>query len=157
MSGDRHNTYISWAFLAFALFQSLIILFIGMLFALVLLLGSSDADLSAPVLALVFAFVMFIHVMMTLPSFIAWRAMKHKRPWARTAAIIAAALAAMNAPIGTAVAVYALWFFVGDEWKSVYEMVPEQLPSPEPYSFASAYDTASNEVDFALRHPPDWR
>jgi hypothetical protein len=157
MSGDQHNTYVSWAFLAYALFQSLIILFIGALFGFVLLMGAGDADFPAPLMALIFAFAMFIHVVMTLPSFIAWRAMKGKRPWARTAAIIAAALAAMNAPFGTAAAVYALWYFVGDEWKTVYSRTPEMLPAPEPYSFAADAGTASKKPDLTFRQPPDWR
>lgn len=157
MTGEQHNTYVSWTFLAYALFQSFIILFIGAMFLLALLLGADDADFPAPLIAVVFAFVLMIHIVMTAPSFIAWYAMRGKKSWARVAAMIAAALAAMNAPIGTAAAVYALWFFVGEEWKGAYSKTPEMLAAPEPYSFASGTGTESREPDLTFRHPPDWR
>ncbi|MBX3293761.1 MAG: hypothetical protein KF881_12815 [Acidobacteria bacterium] len=160
MSGEQHNTYVSWTFLAYALFQSFVILLIGAIFLLALLMGADDADFPAPLMAVVFAFVLMIHIFMTAPSFIAWYAMRGKKSWARVAAIIAAALAAMNAPVGTAAAVYSLWFFVGEEWKKVYSRHPEMLASPQAYSFSEGNpggNASSNEPDFSFRQPPDWR
>ncbi|QQS32688.1 MAG: hypothetical protein IPM50_13670 [Acidobacteriota bacterium] len=160
MSGEQHNTYVSWTFLGYALFQSFIILFIGAIFLLAVLMGAEDPDFPAPLMAVVFAFVLLIHTLMTAPSFIAWYAIRGKKSWARVAAIIAAALAAMNAPIGTAAAVYSLWFFVGEEWKKVYSRQPEMLAPPGPYSFTDSdpgFNRSENEPDHSFRHPPDWR
>jgi hypothetical protein len=160
MSGEQHNTYVSWTFLAYALFQSFIVLLIGAIFALVFMMGMGDPEFPAPIMALAFGFALIIHILMTIPSFIAWFAVRAKKPWARTISIVAAALAAINAPIGTAACVYALWFFLGDEWKKVYSQQPEMLAPPEPYSFASGdagFGTSSKEPDFTFRQPPDWR
>lgn len=59
--------------------------------------------------------------MFAVPAFVAAFALFKKRPWARTASIVAAALAAMNVPVGTLACVYAFWFFLGENWKNVYQ------------------------------------
>jgi len=59
----------------------------------------------------------------------AWALLK-KKPWARVAGIVGAVVSAMSVPFGTAACVYALWFFLGEHWKEVYE-------TPSPTSRAS--------------------
>jgi len=85
-----------------------------------------------------------------------------KRPWARIAAIVAAFVSVMNMPIGTGVAVYAFWFFFGENWKPVYGLAPEYLGAampPDPSFYYGNRDrTAENEyVDPPFHQPPDWR
>src|SRR5689334_12708123 len=61
-----------------------------------------------------------INAIFAVPSAVAGYAVLKKRSWARTASIVAAVIAGMNFPVGTAACVYALWFFFGENWKEVY-------------------------------------
>jgi hypothetical protein len=54
----------------------------------------------------------------TLPSYVAAWALLKRRPWAKTAAIVAAVPAIMYFPLGTAVAAYTFWVLFGRPgWK----------------------------------------
>ena len=44
----------------------------------------------------------------------------HRRPWARTTAIILAALALFHPPAGTALGIYTLWVLLADEHGDEY-------------------------------------
>jgi len=70
----------------------------------------------------------------------------------------------MNVPIGTAACVYAFWFFMGENWKSVYQ--PEFAFKPsEPKTIARGdesrwtgyYTDEKGEVRYQPVEPPDWR
>lgn len=108
-------------------------------------------------------FMTVIYGIFMLPSAIAGYALLKKKSWARIASIIAAVVGAMNVPIGTAAAVYALWFFFGENWKEVYG---EDIEKPfsarrqlEPgyESQRAAYEQEEREKRFQTYNPPDWR
>lgn len=105
-----------------------------------------------------------INAIFAIPSAVGGYAVLKKRSWARTASIVAAVIAGMNFPIGTAACVYALWFFFGENWKEVY--TDEQFVR-EPRQIAygvetqrAAYEEAERtgrETRFDPYNPPDWR
>jgi len=165
MTNEEHNRYIGWAFLANGLFQVMMLLFV---FAFLYIFFAIDppggGELPPAFLALMFGFIGLINLLFLSPNFIAAYALLKKKPWARIAGIIAAALSAMNVPIGTAAAVYSLWFFCGEQWKEVYS--DSAAPARrEPLSITpgreDAFDSAATEEEGAYVYrtppPPDWR
>jgi hypothetical protein len=69
----------------------------------------------------------------------------------------------MNVPIGTAAAIYALWFFFGENWKEVYGVEMNDTRSDRKqlaYGYESqraAYEEEEREKQFHTYDPPDWR
>ncbi len=163
MTGEEHNKYVSWAFLAYGIFQAVMLLFIAAIFLLVFgAAGASDPNFPGLLFGLIAVVAVLINLVFTAPSFIAYYAMKNRKPWARIAAIVAGALAVMSMPFGTAAGVYAFIFFLGEDWKQVYE--PQRPPQMLGHdaSFGSTYGredytTADRDAQFQYREPPDWR
>ncbi len=161
MTDEQHNKYIAYAFAAHGAFQMLMVLFVGAMFWA---MTSLDPNGPPPeFFFIMFGFMFFFYMLFAAPSFVASYALLKKRPWARVASIIAAALSAMNVPIGTGAAVYSLWFFCGENWKSVYPEtavkgghVPRIAPPVE-----HQWERYAREDDPAYVHrtppPPDWR
>lgn len=124
MTAKDHNKLIGLFFLIWGGLQ-----IVGLCVALLIMLGVGGAALSsapsrdAAPLAFVFGFtsVMMICLMIfALPAIIAGLKMRKEKPSAKTWAMVAAILALLNFPLGTALGVYALWFLFGDQGKSFY-------------------------------------
>jgi hypothetical protein len=161
MTDEQHNKYIAYAFAAHGGFQMLMLLFVGAVFFAV-----TSLDPSGPppeFFLIIFGFVSFFYMLFAAPSFIAAYAMLKKKPWARIAGIVAAALSAMNVPVGTGAAVYSLWFFCGENWRSVYAVADPDDRRVSRLASAKQDQWRSNikEDDPAYVHrtppPPDWR
>jgi hypothetical protein len=105
-------------------------------------------------------FIFFVTLLFTLPAFIAGYALLKRKPWARTASIVAAVLEAMNMPIGTAVCIYSFWFMFSDEGKRFYEQVAtEGTPRPALYEATPRpwwHDAPPKERE-PVRQREDWR
>ncbi len=164
MTNEEHNKYIAWAFLANGLFQSVMVLFIFAMMFFWLSLAPGGGDVPPGLFAVIFGFAGIINLIFLSPNFVAAYALLKKKPWARIASIVAAALSAMNVPLGTLAAVYSLWFFCGDQWKSVYPEA-DGRPLAEPLRITPAPETnwegytKEEEGAFVYRTPPppDWR
>lgn len=163
MTGEEHNKYVSWAFLAYGIFQAVMLLFIAAIFLLVFgAAGASDPNFPGLFFGLIAAVAILVNLVFAAPSFIAYYAMKNRKPWARIAAIVAGALAVMNVPFGTLVGVYAFVFFLGEDWKQVYEPQRPSHMLGNDAGFGSTYGrddytTADRDAQFQYREPPDWR
>lgn len=163
MTNEEHNRYIAWAFIAHGAFQ----LFMALFMAMMIFFMFPGGDPYAPPPAfffVMFGFIFVFQMLFAAPSFVASYALFKRKPWARIAGIVAAALSAMNVPIGTAAAVYSLWFFCGEQWKSVYPDVAAkgrgELPQigdvPEEKWEGYTRDEAGAYV-YRTPPPPDWR
>jgi hypothetical protein len=161
MTNEQHNKFVGYAFLAHGGFQMLL----GLLFALMfgsmgaMLRGAPGPNAPPSGFFLVFAgFFLVFQSLFAVPSFVAAYAVLKRKSWARVMAIVAAAISAMNVPVGTAACVYALWFFCGDNWKEVYEPASfrprAQLP-PDAAEWANQASEARRER--VPPTPPDWR
>lgn len=163
MTNEEHNKYISWAFLANGIFQAAI-LSVAFVFGFIIIASMPPTDTGNPpptaLIATIMSFVILINLIFISPAFIAAYAIKKKKPWARIAAIVAAALSAMNMPLGTLAAVYSLWFFCGENWKEVYPEVSgvQHQIGPGQQTEWPGY-TKTNDGEYVYRQPemPDWR
>lgn len=164
MTPEEHNKYISWTFLANGLFQaSMLLLVFGFLILFFAFGPPPDDNFPAAFFAAVFGFALLLNLAFISPNFVAYYALKNRKPWARIAAIVAAFLSAMNFPIGTGACVYALWFFFGEEWKALYpespgsEVSQKHLPQTAESRWEGSYVREDGEVVYREKQPPDWR
>lgn len=164
MTNEDHNRYVAYALLANAGFYLLILGLMALMFLFIgLSVPPGDPGPPAGFFAMMFGFFAVIYGIFATPSLVAGYGLLKKKPWARTASIIAAVIAGMNFPIGTAACVYALWFFFSDNWKEIYTDGPfRNEPRQIAYGVESqraAYAEAEREPQprFDPYNPPDWR
>lgn len=164
MTSDEHNKYLSWTFLGNGLFQTFMLVFIySMVLAYFLLVAPSGPSFSLTLMAIVFGVAFIINLALISPNFVAYFALKNRKPWARIASIVAGVLSAMNVPIGTAACAYSMWFFFGEEWKSVYPDTAGSAPNRHQLGYGGQKDwegryvRQDGEVVYQPSTPPDWR
>jgi len=166
MTSEEHNKYLGIAFLVYGGLQLLMLVFMGLFLGLFFFSmpgRPNDPEFPAAFFAVIFTFAIAFQLLFSLPSLIASYALFKKKSWARVSAIVASVLAVMNVPIGTAVAVYAFWYFFGEYWKPAYGLQPQQFnlglpPRPEFYQEQNPFSTTQNEyVNPPYKDPPDWR
>jgi len=140
----------------------MLLLIFGMFIAY-FLLGPPDPNFPGGFFAVFFSVILLVNLAFITPNFVAYYALKNRKPWARVAGIVAAVLSAMNVPVGTAACVYALWFFFGEEWKAIY---PETAGGGQPQRHLSAapqtnwsgqYVREDGQEVYRPTTPPDWR
>ena len=166
MTDEQHNKYIAYAFFGHAAFQLLMLLMMGAFFFFLFPFPGRPGDPGPPkeFFAFMFGFMFLFQMLFIAPSLIAGYGLLKKKSWARIMSIVAGVVGAMNVPIGTAACVYSLWFFLGDNWKSVYPEKADQLSQDKPQlpygveSQRAAYEAEeSGRKTFDPYEPPDWR
>ncbi len=164
MTNEEHNKYIAWAFLVNGAFQVAVFGFIFLIVFAAMLSGPDGRDFPAGLFAAIFGFVFIVNLAFQSPNFIAAYALLKRKPWARVAGIVAAALSVMNIPFGTLAGVYSLWFFCGEQWKDVYPESGRPLRSgpyqldPHPQSEWEGYSRGEEGAyTYRTPPPPDWR
>jgi hypothetical protein len=166
VTDEEHNKYISYLFFAHGAFQLLMMLIMVSIFSTIFI---GDPELARPgppqaMVNFVMWFMLIFQSLLAAPALIAGYAVLNRRSWARTASIIAGVVSAMNVPIGMAAAVYSLWFFLGERWKSVYpekaeagDHRPHELTDPVDPRWTGYYTDEKGEVVYQPVEPPDWR
>ena len=166
MTNEDHNKYIAWAFIAHGGIQLLMMLLMAVMFIFIFSIGRQPGEPGPPMefFGVFFAFMFIIQAIFTTPSFVAAYGLLKRKSWARIASIIAGVLSSMSVPIGTGACVYALWFFFGDQWKSVYPQeagtVPDQRQLPygvDNSKWGGHVMDEDGEVVYRHQDPPDWR
>jgi hypothetical protein len=155
MTPEQHTKYLTWAHLGYAGLHLLMFL-AGLLFMSFVLMQD---PVGPPPVFLAFMAVFFIVMAsaFTLPSLFAAYGLRKKKTWARTAGICAAVVAAMNAPIGTAVCIYTLWFLFTGPGKDLNETSTKALPPARPWWVENEANARERQPDYSKRTPPDWR
>jgi hypothetical protein len=161
MTNEEHNKYIAWAFIAHGSLQLLMTIFMVAMFYFIFSIGTRPGDPGPPMefFGFFFGIMFLVQMVFTTPSFVAAYGLLKRKSWARIASIIAGVLSSMSVPIGTAACVYALWFFFGDQWKTVYpqsDINQHQLPNVEARWGGQVMDE-EGEVVYRHQDPPDWR
>jgi hypothetical protein len=161
MTNEQHNKFIGTAFLVHGGFQMLMGLLMATMFGSFMALIPNEPGRPGPprgIFLLMAGFFFIIQSIFATPSFVAGYALVKRKSWARLSSIIAAVVSAMNVPIGTAVCVYALWFFFGENWKEVYQPTMSgahsQLSSDSTTWANQPWETKRERVSPT---PPDWR
>ncbi|HMS41853.1 MAG TPA: hypothetical protein PKE69_16600 [Pyrinomonadaceae bacterium] len=126
MNSKEHNRLIGIFLLAHGSFQTLIMLFVAIIYGVIGAgLFASARREEEQMIGLVFvvaiAFVVLLSLAFTIPQIIGGWKLYKETPNARTWGIIASIVACMSFPLGTAAGVYGLWFLFGEDGKRFYE------------------------------------
>ena len=164
MTSEQHNKYLGISFFIYSGFQAFfLLLMLAWFYFISSGLPNPPGDPAPPIefFGFFFAFMTIFQLIFTAPAVVAGWAVLTKKKWARMASIVGAVMSSMSFPIGTAVCVYALWFFLGDKWKEVYEapFYSSQFPAAG-LNDADAWDPAFEEKVRQPEYQPkpgDWR
>ena len=155
MTPEQHNKFLSWAHFAHAGLTGGL-----MLLMMAFMIFVFNVDSKPPPPGFIAFIVLFIGLMTALtitPAILAGYALRKRKHWAKTMAIIAGVLAATSAPVGTAVCIYTFWFLFSDPGKILYDKPQRMLPQERvtPFTVPRA---AEKEAQYAPpSSPPDWR
>lgn len=135
MTAKEHNKTLGILFLIYLALQILgfVIVIVAMFAVMSVALTANSRD-AAPI-AFVFGiaiFALLISLVFLIPTLLAGLKMLKEKPNARIWGIIAAVIAILNIPLGTALGVYALWFLFSEEGKNFYLANGNQNMYPPP-------------------------
>lgn len=124
MTGREHSKLIGTLFLVWGGLNLLGLLVVGVIFMFAGGIIATEArGRDAAPLIVFFAFfliILLVSGLFVIPTLVAgWKMLKLKTS-SKVWAIVAAVLAIMSFPFGTALGVYALWFIFGDEGRRFY-------------------------------------
>jgi hypothetical protein len=123
-SAEQHNKNLAYSHLSYAAFQFLMML-VMLAFSYIALrllaAGDTKGEMPMGLIAAILIFSSLFQLMFSVPSFIAGLGLLKRKPWAKTATIIAGVFSAMSFPLGTAVCVYTFWFLFGGSGKELYD------------------------------------
>lgn len=164
MTNEQHNKLVGIGFLVYGGFHLLMGLLMALMFgSFMAMIPNEPGRPGVPraFFLVVAMFILIVQSVFALPSFVAAFAVLKRKSWARLCAIIAAVISAMSFPIGTAVCVHALWFFFGENWKSVYETgttsARAQLSNDATAWANQPWETRRDDQRVPPQPPPDWR
>jgi hypothetical protein len=157
MTPLEHNKYVGLSHLAYGIIH---ILFAGgsMLFMSVFMSRMQLPNYPDTFFWVIVAAAMVINVAVTIPSFLASYAFLKRRSWAKVMGIIAAVVAAMHIPFGTAACAYTFWFLFSEPGKTLYDGRSQALPPAPPVDWNAVVKPGTAEERYVPpSSPPDWR
>jgi hypothetical protein len=159
MTPEQHNKYLGWAHLVYAALHTLMGVVISVIVAVMFstLPNSGRGNPPPPGFFIAMAvFMLIFTVGISIPSMIAGYALLKRKRWAKIAAIVAGAFAAMQVPVGTAVCVYTFWFLFSEPGRLLYDQPAKSLPATSAQDWARTNQEKTHEY-FPPATPPDWR
>ena len=150
MNPETHNRYLGLAHVGYGL-VNIVLMALMMAFFLRRWQFWDRDDLIFSSLG--FGMMGLLTLIYMLPSFIAAWALLKRKPWAKTAAIVAGAVAAMYFPLGPLVTVYTFWFLFSEPGRKLYDRQAQALNSATT-DWTSHPETEKAEAGSRM---PDWR
>lgn len=170
MTPADHSKAIGIMHLIYGGFFTLMTLMMLVMFGFIAaLLGSIPEEPGAPPMAFISAFMgifVVIYALLSIPSLVAGYALLKKKSWARVAAVVASVLAGLSFPFGTALCVYSLWFFFGEQGRDHEAQLAGAGPWRGSLNRAAApgWSAQQEREEESRQHvyqpppaPPDWR
>ena len=162
MTPEEHNKYVGVANVAYGAIHVLLMIvmavfFMAMMGVIARDTGKGDVPPTA-FFGVIMVFAVGINLLLAIPSFIAGYAFLKRKPWARTAGIVAAVLSAIRVPLGTVVSIYTFWFLFSEPGRLLYENRSQALPPMPPSNWANVDQKRVSDVRYVPpASPPDWR
>jgi hypothetical protein len=136
MTATDHNRLIAFLHLGYAAFSVLLMAGFSLMFmtffGVAIAQDTRGAGPPALAIGVMVAFMFVVYVAMAIPSALAGIFMLKQKKSAKVLGIIAAVLATMNFPFGTALCVYTLWFLFGEQGRALYDPPVTTAPPPPP-------------------------
>lgn len=161
MTPTSHNKTLGILHLAYGGLTALLMAAISIFMLVMSSIATNNRGepIPAGILALVMIVLVAVTLLQITPSFLAAYALLKRKRWAKTMGIIAAIVAGLNFPLGSALCVYTLWFLFGESGRFLYHKAAYALP-PGDASWARTGRTGSREPERVYvppSAPPDWR
>ncbi len=160
MTPADHNKTIGILHLVYGGFSVIIMVLMVAVFGSVFgFIGNSQPSGDEPpffMIAIMMAFMFILYVVLAVPSFIGGYGLLKRKKWGKVMAIVAAIIAAMSFPFGSALCVYTLWFLFGDKGRSLYDKPAYALPPPPPL-WTNLPNRERDREYVPPSTPPDWR
>jgi len=155
----------------FTLMTLMMLVFFGFFAALMSSIPQEPGAPPAAFFSAIFGFIVVIYALLSVPSLVAGYALLKRKSWARTAGIVASILAGLSFPFGTALCVYSLWFFFGEQGRDYEAQLAGagrwrgSLNQAAPSGWNAQQQHHQQQQDAELRQPvyhpppspPDWR
>lgn len=156
MTPTSHNKVLGILHLAYAGLTTL--LFTVMSIFILAMISQDNSGEPFPVGMLVFMAILFVllTLLYALPSFLAGYAFLKRKRWAKTMGLIAAIVAGMNLPFGSALCISTLYFLFGKSGRLLYPQQAAALP-PGDASWAMKTGREIEREYVPPSSPPDWR
>ena len=152
----EHNKYLGMAHIGYGALHLLVTAAIS-IFLFGVMLPASHGTANGSFFVFIVAFAFLLNVVFSVPPLVAGYAFLKRKRWAKMAGIIAAVVAAIRVPFGTAVAIYTFWFLFSAPGKILYDNSGQALPPAPPADWSEA-EKSQREHEYASRtSPPDWR
>ncbi|MCA1816858.1 MAG: transmembrane 9 family protein [Acidobacteria bacterium] len=164
MKPEEHNKTLGVLHLVYGGLQALFVIVASFFAIPAFYVIWNEPGRTAPPLAfalMVFGGLLALSLFFFAPALVAGYGLLKRKGWARAAGIVAAILMALNAPFGTALAIYTLWFLLGSGAR-LYEDESARFAR---YALGDAPPTPTSEWFDKEREreyappvqPPDWR
>ncbi|HET6891984.1 MAG TPA: hypothetical protein VFH31_12855 [Pyrinomonadaceae bacterium] len=155
MTAFQHNKLLGVFHLVYGgattlVLTSLLFLMFGLIAA------NPNGGSSVGVVELILIFAVFMGFLLTATSILAGYAFLKRKSWAKRMGVLAAIVAALNFPVGSALCVYTLWFLFGQSRSSLYQEAAYALPA-EPPIWNKAVNQNREREYVPPSRPPDWR
>jgi len=162
MTPLEHNKYVGLSHLGYGVIHFLMtgvsMLFVAVVFSRVQLRDAPNHDNPMTFFIPLMIIAVIVNLVLTVPSFVAGYAFLKRKSWAKVMGIVAAVMAAMHVPFGTAAAVYTFWFLFSDPGKVLYGGSGQSLPPPPPSDWALIDRQKQSRASYVPpASPPDWR
>jgi hypothetical protein len=93
----------------------------------------SEDETAVGVLAIIATVIMFIFLIIAIPSIVAGIGVLMRREWGRITALVVGVLSLVDIPIGTALGVYTIWILMNDEMRPLFQGTSaSHTPTPMP-------------------------
>ncbi|MDX6446162.1 MAG: hypothetical protein QOH71_3236 [Blastocatellia bacterium] len=159
MTPEQHNKYLGWAHVVYAVLHALMGVVVSVIVIVMFSTLPNSSRGNPPPMGFLIAMAIFMLIFtvgISIPSMIAGYALLKRKRWAKIAAIVAGAFAAMQVPIGTAVCVYTFWFLFSEPGRLLYDQPAKSLAPPPPDEWARLNRDKTHEYVPPVT-PPDWR
>lgn len=90
--------------------------------------GGDEAAIAIPILGGIGGLILFISLVLSVPSLIAGVGLLSFRPWARILTIVLSVLELLHVPFGTILGFYGLWVLFSREGAALFEPRPVSTP-----------------------------
>lgn len=94
--------------------------------------GEPPPEVFLGIMGVITVVVITLNVLFLIPGVVAAYGLKKEKPWAKTWIIIGCCLAMLNIPFGTGLAIYGLWFVLGEQGKAYFDDPNGGMYSPPP-------------------------
>ena len=156
MTPTSHNRTLGLLHLAYAGLMTVMLAALSILMLAMFTVDNNGEPFPVGLLAFMAIVMLLVTLMHAITSFLAGYGLLKRKRWARTMTLVAAIVAGLNFPLGSALCVFTLYFLFGESGRLLYPQAAHALPPGDPSWARNAGRELEREY-VPPSAPPDWR